>query len=1000
MAINYSYPKDLVLENSDLFLGIRASDNRTVNFTAKTVSNFLNTNGEISISSQLSFRFTIVENQPKTISFPGGGGNNTLFSNITELVVSAIDVSSSDITIFLDYLVGHDILLSQQNEPNLFGHYEITGYTQNGISPFYTLALDFIGGNGNIADEAYYDIAPLNLRQGGGGGGASWGDITGDILDQTDLIDYISNSSLLTQFVVDSYIGTRLKPSNALGNGFYFERNANESVGYSSVNTNAGNGAVSLNGVGIDSNPYVKNISITKFGPNYYVPLLAGKGGVIGTEEVFLGSRDGNDVSILTGGDIATLSRKFTVKANGQLQIQTTPTTGTTSDKLLVRDTSGNVKQIDYPTGGGGGILHATASGTDTYTVTITGVVAYNDADSYLIRFTNGNTTGCTLNINGLGAIPLFRNNDGPLLGGDILDGGEMLCIYNSTLVEFQVIGISPNSLIAYVTNADSVTITKGMPVYAFSGTGDRMTVKRALNTSDATSAQTVGLVLSTSIAAGQKGVIMMQGLLDGLSILPTATWADGDPVYLGATAGAITNVKPSAPNHLVYLGVVTTANNGSAGRLYVRIQNGYELDELHDVKIDTPLNGQALVYNFTLDLWENKAIDFTGYVPYTGATADVNLGNQKLVAVDIIAFDGTLGANLTTSGDQEGLYSRTSGKELAIYNGNKREYWYAEGAIIYNNSDLLTTISSDLIQTSGVNNGIADYVGLYSENYAFEFTGVSGSGGSNFGKAFLQSSPKFGFISRINEPSNDRFTSISNDNSEIKFRVENTSASLNTECFQDINNYIIFNNNYSKKGFFHVDFENYKATLGDVGNNVNNTKFVVDDGNENIELIAKLVNITGAGSFRWDGDDIARIIDINDAFVTGKLITGYVSGAGTVVATDTILEAIQKLDGNIAAISAGSGITRSIQSIAVNTAAGSTASTDYVYLVSGTTTLTLPTAVGNTNKYEIKRTGVNTVSIATTGGQTIDGSASPITINVQYASISVISDGANWFII
>jgi len=263
----------------------------------------------------------------------------------------------------------------------------------------------------------------------------------------------------------------------------------------------------------------------------------------------------------------------------------------------------------DIPTGGG--IPHAIASGTDTYTATITGVTAYNDADSYLIRFTNGNTTSPTLNINGLGAVPLYRNNDGALLGGDILEGGEMLCIYNSTNNNFQVIGIAPNSLIAYVTNDDSVTLTKGMPVYAFSGTGDRMTVKRANNSADATSAQTVGLVLSTSIAAGQKGLIMMQGLLDGLSILPTATFADGDAVYLGATAGTITNVKPYAPNHLVYLGVVTTASNGSAGRMYVRIQNGYELSEIHDIDLisNAPTNNQALVYETSTDLWKNKTI-------------------------------------------------------------------------------------------------------------------------------------------------------------------------------------------------------------------------------------------------------------------------------------------------------------------------------------------------------------------------------------------------------
>jgi hypothetical protein len=263
-----------------------------------------------------------------------------------------------------------------------------------------------------------------------------------------------------------------------------------------------------------------------------------------------------------------------------------------------------------YETASSGGITHATAVGTDTYTVTIAGVTAYADADAYLIRFTNGNTGTSTLNINGLGAKTLYRNNDGVLLGGDIWDGAEMLCVFNTTTDGFQCIGTTSNSLFSYVTNADSVTLTKGMPVYAFGGTGDRMTVKRANNTADATSAQTVGIVLSTSIAANQKGIIMMQGLLDGLSILPTSTWADGDPVYLGATDGSITKVKPFAPNHLVYLGVVTTASNGSSGRMYVRVQNGYELDELHDVSITSAANGNFLEFNGTL--WVNKGIVYT----------------------------------------------------------------------------------------------------------------------------------------------------------------------------------------------------------------------------------------------------------------------------------------------------------------------------------------------------------------------------------------------------
>lgn len=283
------------------------------------------------------------------------------------------------------------------------------------------------------------------------------------------------------------------------------------------------------------------------------------------------------------------------------------------------------------------GISNATASGTDTYTATVTGVTSYADGDAYLIRFTNGNTTNCTLNINSLGAIALYRNNDGALIGGDIQDNGEMLCVYNSANNNFQAIGTSPNSLISYVTNDDSVTLTKGMAVYAFSGIGDRLTVKRAYNTLDSTSAQTIGLVMSTSIGANQKGFIMMQGLLDGLSILPTSTWTDGSPVYLGATAGTITNVKPYAPNHLVYLGFVTTASNGSAGRLYIRVQNGYELDELHNVQAQSPTLKDTLYYDNTVSpaQWKTASIStILGYTPVTNArTLTINGTTYDLTA-------------------------------------------------------------------------------------------------------------------------------------------------------------------------------------------------------------------------------------------------------------------------------------------------------------------------------------------------------------------------------
>lgn len=91
------------------------------------------------------------------------------------------------------------------------------------------------------------------------------------------------------------------------------------------------------------------------------------------------------------------------------------------------------------------------------------------------------------------------------------------------------------------------------------------------------------------------------------------------------------------------------------------------------------------------------------------------------------------------------------------------------------------------------------------------------------------------------------------------------------------------------------------------------------------------------------------------------------------------------------------SGITRSVSSISSNTSAGSAAGTDYVYFVTGTTTITLPTAIGNTNRYSVVNFGSNTVTVATTSAQTINGSTT-ITIPVNM-SVDLISNNANWAI-
>jgi hypothetical protein len=160
MAIANSYFNNSPITDSDIFVGTKYATNRTVNYTAQSIADYLNVNARISISGQLTFKFTILPNVAKTIAFENGGGDGRLFSSIDKLIVSILDAGGSNVTVFLDYLKDSEILLAEQNQPNSFGHYKITDYVITTNTNFYELSLEYIGGNGNIYKDVYYDITP------------------------------------------------------------------------------------------------------------------------------------------------------------------------------------------------------------------------------------------------------------------------------------------------------------------------------------------------------------------------------------------------------------------------------------------------------------------------------------------------------------------------------------------------------------------------------------------------------------------------------------------------------------------------------------------------------------------------------------------------------------------------------------------------------------------------------------------------------------------------
>ena len=150
--------------------------------------------------------------------------------------------------------------------------------------------------------------------------------------------------------------------------------------------------------------------------------------------------------------------------------------------------------------------------------------------------------------------------------------------------------------------NGEATTLNKGEVVRLTGAQGQRPKVMRAYNTSDTGSAVTFGIV-AENIASGAEGIVVTQGIVKNIN---TNEFNEGDILYLSASAGVLTTVKPQAPNHYVFVGVVTKKSS-SAGRIYVKPQNGYELNEIHDVRITNIQNDDLIVYNSASSLWLNS---------------------------------------------------------------------------------------------------------------------------------------------------------------------------------------------------------------------------------------------------------------------------------------------------------------------------------------------------------------------------------------------------------
>jgi len=160
----------------------------------------------------------------------------------------------------------------------------------------------------------------------------------------------------------------------------------------------------------------------------------------------------------------------------------------------------------------------------------------------------------------------------------------------------------------ARVYNGSGSAMTKGQVVYITGAQGNRVDVRLARANAESTSAGTIGFV-TEAIANGSEGFVQVSGTLPKLD---TSALTAGAALYLSAaTAGAYTTTRPAAPNHTVILGWVERVH-ANAGSIYVKVDNGYELDELHNVLISSVTGGNVLSYDSAAGVWKNGGISGT----------------------------------------------------------------------------------------------------------------------------------------------------------------------------------------------------------------------------------------------------------------------------------------------------------------------------------------------------------------------------------------------------
>ena len=300
--------------------------------------------------------------------------------------------------------------------------------------------------------------------------------------------------------------------------------------------------------------------------------------------------------------EFLTLSNSVSVsQLQGTFPISVTTTT---SGKNVAISSSTNPAGYTMVADGTGGVIFQAAS-----TGALTSIVGISPMSTIIV----GNTASVILNANyqTAGSYQPAGTYVTSVVGTSPISATGTTAITVSVDQSVLTVAAASNAetLRTYVKNSSGSTITKGQVVYITGADGTNALIGLATASTEAGSSKTLGIAANT-MTNNAFGYVIENGQISNVD---TSAANAGDSVWLGNAPGSYTFANPPAkPSNSVYLGVVTKANV-STGEILVKVQNGYELNELHDVDAGSPADGQALIWQASTSQWVNQTLSSGG---------------------------------------------------------------------------------------------------------------------------------------------------------------------------------------------------------------------------------------------------------------------------------------------------------------------------------------------------------------------------------------------------